>query len=65
VVGQTRYKTTGFANSDVIVDDDGNQIYCGGCSGSFQLGFGNTGFTSGGGIYGAGFTVYFNSGFRG
>jgi len=61
VVGQTTYTATGFGNVDLVPTDGGTgHYYCAGCNGSFQLGFGGTTYSSGGGVYGVGFDLFAN-----
>ncbi|HEX3885932.1 MAG TPA: PEPxxWA-CTERM sorting domain-containing protein [Phenylobacterium sp.] len=60
VVGQTTYQTTGFSNLDIVSNSGGDDYYCGGCNGSFQLDFSNTSYSTGGGVYGVGFDLVIN-----
>lgn len=60
--GQTQYVTTGHVDNNVIAAAGTfAHSYCAGCNGSFTLGFQNTSFTTGGGVFGVGF-AFFNSG---
>lgn len=61
VFGETDYKSTGFANFDLIVHDAANDYYCAGCNGSFQLSFTDTTVGDTSGVYGAGFN-FINTG---
>jgi len=63
VFGQTAYHATEFTNFNLVGnifagDTDGE--YCSACNGSFVLGFGNTSFTQGAGVFGVGFDVDYN-----
>ncbi|WP_422344499.1 PEPxxWA-CTERM sorting domain-containing protein [Parasphingorhabdus sp.] len=60
VVGETRYETTGSPNSNIVFDAGGNQLYCAGCNGSFNLFFDTTSVGTSGGVFGVGFD-FFNS----
>jgi hypothetical protein len=55
VLGQTTYTTTGFTNNDIVFNFGGTLAYCGGCNGSFTLGFLNTSVSLSGGVFGVGF----------
>jgi hypothetical protein len=59
VLNQTTYKDTMIPtnNNEVVgpLDGSGNPYYCAGCNGSFDLGFGSTTLTSGGGVFGVSF----------
>lgn len=54
VLGETKYTTTGFANWNIL---QGNETYCAGCNGSFNLDFTSTSVGNSNGVYGAGLTV--------
>lgn len=56
VIGETDYQTTAFLNSNIVNDyGTGNNIYCGGCNGTFELGFTTTSVGSTDGVFGVGF----------
>jgi hypothetical protein len=57
VLNQTTYRDTMFANHNEVVgpSSGGNPYFCTGCNGSFDLGFGNTTLTTGGGVFGVSF----------
>jgi hypothetical protein len=57
VLGETDYRSTGFANLNLVPGG----YYCAGCNGSFELSFGTTSVTSGNGVFGVGFN-FFNQG---
>lgn len=56
VLGETDYVSTGFSDLNIVAGG----AYCAGCNGSFQLSFGTTSVTSGGGVYGVGFDIPLN-----
>ncbi|MEM8918571.1 MAG: PEPxxWA-CTERM sorting domain-containing protein [Pseudomonadota bacterium] len=60
VLGETRYEPTGFSNNNLIPTANGNQYYCAGCNGSFNLFFDATSVTTGNGVFGVGLN-YFNT----
>jgi hypothetical protein len=56
--GETDYRTTGFSNWNMHLEDD---RYCAGCNGSFELSFQTTSVTEGGiGAYGVGVDILEN-----
>lgn len=57
VFGETRYKSTGFEEYNLIVIDPGNHFYCAGCNGSYETDFTATSFRSPAGVYGVGFDI--------
>lgn len=62
VLGQTKYKTTGFTDLNIVFPLGSNgPIYCAGCNGSFTLGFESTSLSRNGGIFGVALDVVFNS----
>jgi hypothetical protein len=61
VLGETKYKTTGFANNNILFSAGGNQAYCAGCNGSFLLTFDATSFGTANGVFGVGVDVLGNS----
>ena len=60
VLGETSYKTTGFANLNLMVGTT-NHHYCAGCNGSFLLDFSNTSLSQGNGISAIGFDFFKSS----
>jgi hypothetical protein len=57
ILGETRYRSTGFQNTNVVFQMDGDGRYCAGCNGSFTLDFADTSFSVGGGVFGVGFDI--------
>lgn len=56
VIGETDYQSTYFPNFNIVNDyGSGNNRYCAGCNGSFELGFTTTSVGSANGIFGVGF----------
>jgi hypothetical protein len=55
VLNETQYQSTGFDNNNIVYGSPINQRYCGGCNGSFLLGFSSTSLSSNNGVYGVGF----------
>jgi hypothetical protein len=55
VFGQTRYKSTTFANRNYLQNFAVDTYYCAGCNGSFILDFTSTSYGSASGVYGVGF----------
>jgi hypothetical protein len=60
VVGETSYKTTGFANLNLMVGTTDHH-YCAGCNGSFLLDFSSTSLTQGTGVSAVGFDFFKSS----
>lgn len=60
VVGETSYKTTGFANLNLMVGTTDHH-YCAGCNGSFLLDFSSTSVTQGTGVSAVGFDFFKSS----
>lgn len=60
VVGETSYKTTGFANLNLMVGSTDHH-YCAGCNGSFLLDFSSTSLTQGSGVSAVGFDFFKSS----
>lgn len=61
VLGETAYRTTGFLDHNLIFDSGGDQHYCAGCNGSFELDFTATSVSGANGVFGVGFE-FFNAG---
>jgi hypothetical protein len=55
VLGETRYQTTGWTDSNIVFAQDEDAKYCGGCNGSFLLTFANTSIGESGGVLGVAF----------
>lgn len=64
VLGETRYETTGFANTNVLVGAGGSTVYCAGCNGSFTLHFDQTSQGGANGVFGVGLDIVANAGER-
>lgn len=62
VLGETRYQSTSFTNSDIVFAVNGNSNYCAGCNGGFRLDFSATSVGSAAGVYGVGFDITYTSG---
>lgn len=60
VLGETSYKTTGFANLNLMVGTTDHR-YCAGCNGSFLLDFSETSLTQGNGVSAIGFDFFKSS----
>ena len=58
ILGETRYETTGFSNLNIITENDGEQVYCSGCNGSYLLDFTNTSVGTAAGVFGVGLDVW-------
>lgn len=60
IFGETKYRTTGYDNSNVTAiywTLSDNRYYCGGCNGSFELSFLDTSISNSGGVNAVGFNV--------
>ena len=55
VIGETDYVTTGSSNTNLILFQTTNPLYCAGCNGSFRLGFTTTSIGTANGVFGVGF----------
>ena len=60
VVGETDYFTTGFDNHNIIQHGSGDNTYCAGCNGSYELGFATTSVGDADGVFGVGWDIWFN-----
>lgn len=58
VLGETDYHTTGFVNLNIV---QGNDSYCAGCNGSYELSFLTTSVGDADGVFGVGFDITANS----
>ena len=58
VLGETDYRTTGFQNLNIV---QGNDTYCAGCNGSFELSFTTTSVGDADGVFGVGLDITGNS----
>lgn len=58
VLGETQYTTTGFTNWNLVPGSSGDQYYCAGCNGSFQLDFTGTSVSGASGVFGVGFDFF-------
>ena len=56
--GETKYRTTGFTNWNMVNSD---VYYCAGCNGSFLLDFTETSLGTASGVYGVGMAISTNS----
>jgi hypothetical protein len=57
IFGETSYTPTGWINTNVIGELNGNHYYCAGCNGSYLLDFTGTSVGTTSGVFGAGLDV--------
>jgi hypothetical protein len=55
VLGETDYTATGFGNTNIVLNQSLDAMYCAGCNGSFLLTFTSTSVGSASGVYGVSF----------
>lgn len=59
VLGETKYMTTALPDTNVIIQGrTGEQMYCAGCNGTFELDFTSTSVGSSSGVFGVGFDIF-------
>jgi hypothetical protein len=57
LLGETRYRSTGFADTNMVFSALGNTYDCAGCNGSFELSFTSTSVGGSGGVFGVGLGI--------